>query len=104
MSTALQFLQFSSIKKIDAEITKLLSKGVVVKADRSNLGYVSNILTRDKADGTLRITLDPSDFNNSVTYKHFKMETLSLAINLMTPNCYMASVDWKDAHYPLPIP
>ncbi|CAB3997611.1 Enzymatic poly, partial [Paramuricea clavata] len=38
-----------------------------------------------------------------VEYHHFKMETLIDAIRLMTPNCFMASVDLKDAYYSVPI-
>ena len=35
----------------------------------------------------------------SVTYHHFKMDTLMSAITLMTPNCYKTSIDMKDAYY-----
>jgi hypothetical protein len=93
----------SKMDKIDSEIKKLLSKGVIIKSDNYPPGYVSNIFTREKADGTLRLILDLSDFNNYVTYRHFKMENLASAINLMTENCYMASIDWKDAYYSVPI-
>ena len=93
----------AKVEKIQGEITKLLNKGVIVKAHRSNLGIVSNIFTREKPDGSLRIILDLSDFNSNVTYRHFKMENLASAINLMTTNCYMASIDWKDAYYSVPI-
>ena len=37
--------------------------------------------------------------NESVVYHHFKMSTLQSAVQLMTKNCYMASIDWKDAYY-----
>ena len=36
-------------------------------------------------------------------YLHFKMDTLKDAIRLMKPNCYMASIDLKDAYYSVPI-
>ena len=31
------------------------------------------------------------------------MDTLESAIHLVTPNCFMASVDLKDAYYSVPI-
>lgn len=41
--------------------------------------------------------------NKHVTYHHFKMESLTSAVNLMTQNCYMASIDLNDAYYSVPI-
>lgn len=34
---------------------------------------------------------------------YFEMDTLLSAVRLMTPNCFMASVDLKDAYYAVPI-
>ena len=31
------------------------------------------------------------------------MDTLTIAIKIMSPGCYMASVDLKDAYYTVPI-
>ena len=31
------------------------------------------------------------------------MESLQTAINLMNPMCHMASIDWKDAYYSVPV-
>ena len=89
-------------EKIHQEIQNLLKKGVIVKSKDSD-GYVSNIFTREKSDGTLRIILDLSHFNEHVVYRHFKMDNLSTAVNLMTEGCFMASIDWKDAYYSVPI-
>jgi len=41
--------------------------------------------------------------NKHVDYNHFKMDTLSHVLNLITPDCYMASIDIKDAYYLVPI-
>ena len=89
--------------KINNEIKKLLKKGVIIKCQRIVKGHVSNIFTRDKTDGSLRIILNLSDFNENVVYRHFKMDNLITAINLMSKNCLMASIDWKDAFYSVPI-
>ena len=88
---------------IDQEIAQLLAKGVIAPTHLSNEGFVSNIFFREKKNGSIRIILDLKEFNDSVTYHHFKMDGLLSAINLMTPNCLMASIDWKDAYYSVPI-
>ena len=47
--------------------------------------------------------LNLKDLNNFVVYKHFKMESLNSVLDLMTPGCFMASIDIKDAYYSVPI-
>ena len=47
--------------------------------------------------------LNLKNLNKHVQYNHFKMDTLQSVISLMTPNCFMASVDLKDAYYSVPI-
>lgn len=37
-----------------------------------------------------------------VTHHHFKMGSLQTIIKLVTPNCFMASIDMKDAYYSIP--
>ena len=41
--------------------------------------------------------------NKSITYHHLKMDTLGPVIKLMTPNCFMATIDLKDAYYSVPV-
>lgn len=65
----------------------------------SNGEYISNIFIRPKKDGSFRLILNLKQLNESVEYHHFKMENLKNAITLMTPNCFMASIDLKDAYY-----
>ena len=90
--------------KITWEIQKMLKKGIIEKVADTHDVFVSNIFTRLKSDGNLRVILDLSKFNKHVTYRHFKMESIQNAMDLMSPSCYMASVDWKDAYYCVPIP
>ena len=81
------------------EIQSLLKKGVIKQVDSCEGEYISNIFVRPKKDGRYRMILNLKDLNESVCYHHFKMSTLKSAIDLMTENCYMASLDWKDAYY-----
>ena len=93
----------AKLVKIQAEIDKLIKKAVIEQVTVSEKHFVSNIFTRDKSDETLRIILDLTEFNEHVVYRHFKMDSLSTAIDLMFRDCFMASIDWKDAYYSVPI-
>ena len=97
--------KFDKVKeqKIDHEISRLLNKGVICRAEPISDQYLSNIFTRDKPDASIRLILDLADFNENIVYRHFKMDSLNTAIDLMSQNCYMASIDWKDAYYSVPI-
>lgn len=88
---------------VQAEIKKLLDKGIIVPCLKEPNDFVSTIFLRPKKDGTYRTILNLKQFNEFVQYRHFKMDTLEHAIHLMKPGCYMASVDLKDAYYTVPI-
>lgn len=88
---------------IDNEVSKLLSKGVIVKSDHEDMEFISPIFLRPKKDGSNRMILNLKALNKYVQYYHFKMETLMSAVRLMTPNCYMSTIDLKDAYYSVPI-
>ena len=47
--------------------------------------------------------LNLKNLNQDIEYNHFKMDTLLVALTLITPGCYMASIDLKDAYYSVPI-
>ena len=47
--------------------------------------------------------LNLKNLNQDIEYNHFKMDTLLVALTLITPGCYMASIDLKDADYSVPI-
>ena len=90
-------------EKIESEIQSLFKKGVITKcADNSDL-VRSPIFLRDKKDGKFRLILNLRHLNESIAYHHFKMDTLKTVIQLLTKNCYMASIDLKDAYYTVPI-
>ena len=74
-----------------------------MESSHSSGEYISPIFVRGKKDGSHRLILNLKSLNQSITYRHFKMDTLQSAINLITPNCFMASPDWKDAYYSVPV-
>ena len=88
---------------IQAEICKLLSKGVIIPTEREDDDFVSNIFTRKKRDDTYRMILNLKKFNDFLLVPHCKLESIEDALNLITEGCYFASVDLKDAYYSIPI-
>ncbi|CAB4038826.1 Hypothetical predicted protein, partial [Paramuricea clavata] len=96
---------FSSKERlvIDSEIKSLLAKGVIVPSVTEPGEYISPIFIIPKKDGSYRMILNLKQFNEHVAYHHFKMDTLASAISMMKPLCFMASVDFKDAYYSVPI-
>ena len=84
---------------ISKEVANLLKKAVVVETSHEPGEFISSVFVRPKKDGSHRMILNLKNLNKHVQYNHFKMDTLQSVISLMTPNCYMASVDLKDAYY-----
>ena len=58
---------------------------------------------RPKKDGSYRMILNLKPLNEFVSYYHFKMDTIHIALKLTRPGCFMASVDLKDAFYSVPV-
>ena len=88
---------------IHAEIIKLLAKRIIKVSKHEQGEYISPIFVSPKKDGSFRMILNLKKLNAYVVYHHFKMESIWSAIRLMTPNCFMASIDLKDAYYSVPI-
>ena len=84
---------------------KMSDKGVVIPvSNEPEPGeFISPIFCRPKKSGGLRIILNLKEFNLGVEKKHFKMQTLRSAIKLMEKYAFMASIDFKDAYYSIPI-
>ena len=90
-------------RTIDAEITKLLEKGVIYPSHIEVGDYFPNIFTATKKDGTYRTILNLKFLNKECETHHFKMESLKQAIHMVKPNSYLASIDINDAFYSVPI-
>ena len=85
------------------EVEKLLDKKVIEQVCESEDQVVSNIFGRRKKDGSTRVILNLKEFNKQFDKIHFKMESLTDAINLMTEGCFFGSIDLKDAYFSINI-
>ena len=90
-------------KMADREINHLQKLGVIEPACHSSGEFISSIFVRKKKSGKYRMILNLKGLNRHIEYHHFKMDTLWSAVRLMTPQCYMTSLDLKDAYYSVPI-
>ena len=91
---------------IDQEIKKLLSLQVLEKVEHEEGEFIPTIFLRflrKKKNGTYRMILNLKEFSKSVKYHHFKMETFESAIKLIKTDCFIVSIDIKDAYYSVPI-
>ena len=75
---------------IDAEISKLLSKGVFVNTP----DHVSGTFSRTKKNGNYRMILNLKTFNG-----FFKFKSVEDALDLIIEGCYFGSVELKDPSY-----
>ena len=98
-----QSVKQSEMDVISTEIEKLLQKGVIITIGHEKGEFISPIFIRPKKDSSFRLILNLKQLNTHVKYQQFKMDTLRSAINMMRPNCYMASVDLIDAYYSVPL-
>ena len=84
-------------KIVSGEIAKLLELGVIKICDREKGDFIASVFTRRKKDGGMRTILNLNQRNKHAAYQYFKMESLSDVFKIIQPNCWMASVDLKDA-------
>ena len=80
---------------IRSEISSLSAKQVIEPAEHEPGEIISNTFLRPKKDGSHRLILNLKELNQSVSYVHFKMETLSSILKLVEQNAFMAAIDLK---------
>lgn len=88
---------------IDKEVERFIQSGIVQKVFPCQGQFISQIFPRPKKSGGVRIILNLCKLNHYVEYEHFKMETLNAVLGLMKQNCFMGSIDLKDAYYSINI-
>ena len=98
-------LQFSDeeINLIKDEIDKLFTKGVIKETCHEEKEFVSPIFVSHKSNGGIRLIPDLKQLNENIKYHHFKIESMNTILHLITKDCFMASVDLKDAYYSVKI-
>ena len=94
---------FSAEEFILAEIKKLQDKHVVTECDHEGDKFISPIFLVPKDGDSFRLILNLRKLNESMPYMHFKMDTFHKVVKLVRQNCFMCTVDIKDAYYSVAI-
>lgn len=87
---------------LDCEIQKLKDKDVIREAIPYDDQFILTVFLTSKTDNTFRMILNLKELNEFIVYKHFKMESFNHALGMVTPNCYMDTIDLKYAYYTVP--
>ena len=88
---------------MDAEIESMLKKKIIVASSHEDGEFLSPIFPVPKQDDGLRIILNLKKLNEYVEYLHFKMDNIKVVLSSITPGCYMASIDLKQAYHSVKI-
>ena len=88
---------------VRVEIDKLLAKGIIKPSQHEAGEVISGIFLRPKKDGSYRLILNLKNLNECLEYQYFKTDTLQTIFKLMTKDCFMASIDIKDAYHAIPV-
>lgn len=89
----------SELAEIQGLLLQLQERGAVKTCEPSRNQFISSIFLVPKPDGSFRFILNLKSLNKFITTEHFKLEDLRTARDLMSPDCYMATLDLKDAYY-----
>jgi len=88
---------------VQKELTKLIEKGAIRICHREAGEYISPIFLTPKSDGSFRLILNLKALNKHMPYVHFKMDNIHSVLHLIQQDCFMTSIDIKDAYYSVPI-
>ena len=93
----------AEIQLIDTEVEELLLKRAVTRVASCKEEFISNIFLVSKKTGDMRPVINLKPLNQYIQNIHFKMENIQMALNLISPEDFMVSLDLKDAYFSIPI-
>ncbi len=77
-------LDVKSQNSLDKTLAEFLDLGIIEPCDVDEEGFYSTLFTTPKKDGSDRVIFNLSDLNEFIDTDHFKMDTVKIAIDLMT--------------------
>lgn len=87
---------------LEIQVLELVERNIVQEISSDQAKFISNVFLHLKPNCLYRMIIDLSKLNDSITKKHFKMEHLDVALQLISPGCKMASIDLKNNYYSVP--
>lgn len=80
-------------------VAELLHQGAIVNCDPLPDQFISRIFLADKPNGKKRFILNLKKLNKFIESPHFKMEDTRTVTRLIHKNCFLATIDLKDAYF-----
>ncbi|XP_070522749.1 uncharacterized protein [Cardiocondyla obscurior] len=80
-------------------ISRLLEKGAICCVLQLEDQFLFNIFLIEKPDESYRLILNLKKLNNFIFTQHFKLEDAKIVQRLIYRNCFMDTIDLKDAYY-----
>jgi len=84
---------------IEYELVSLTSKRVIVESCHEVGEFLSPIFSVPVKEDQVTLSLYLKSFTQHVVYAHFKMDSIDFVMHLVTKDCWMPSIDLKDAYY-----
>lgn len=84
-------------------INDLLNIGAISQCEPCADQFLSGFFLIPKPNGKNRFILNLKKLNKFITTEHFKLEDIRTAIKLVSEDCYMSTMDLKDAYFLIPI-
>ena len=75
----------------------------IEKLDHEKGEILSPMFLKKKTNGSFRLILNLRSLNKNIKKQHFKMETITSILKLVTPNMYFTKIDLKDTYDTIPI-
>ncbi|GBN46208.1 Transposon Tf2-6 polyprotein, partial [Araneus ventricosus] len=88
--------------KLELKLKELEAQGIIAKVDQPK-EWVSNIVIIEKANGTIRICLDPQDLNKVIKREHVLIPTIEEFLPKLTNKSVYSVLDLKDGFFQIPL-
>nr|CAH7741143.1 unnamed protein product [Callosobruchus chinensis] len=97
--------KWSSTEKSSIKLClkRLLNMGAITMVKPCKNQYIANIFLRKKRDGSERVILNLKSLNKFIRTAHFKMEDQKLVSKLLFKDCFLSTLDLKDAYLMLAV-
>ncbi|GBM60077.1 Uncharacterized protein K02A2.6 [Araneus ventricosus] len=88
--------------KLELKLKELEAQGIIAKIDQPK-EWVSNIVIIEKANGTIRICVDPQDLNKVIKREHVSIPTIEEFLPKLTNKSVHSVLDLKEGFFQIPL-
>ena len=85
------------------EVNDLIIMGAISHCERKKGQFLSSFFIVDRKNKSKRFIFYLKALNEFAEVPHFKIEDIRTACKLITQNCFMANLDFKNAYFLVPV-